>query len=386
MPQPLSQKLPNLENRPWLDPKAPAFIEIDRVTKKFGEFVAVQDVSLKIYRQELFCLLGGSGCGKTTLLRMLAGFENPTAGRLLIDGKDVTNTPPYARPVNMMFQSYALFPHMTVAQNVGYGLKHDRLTKAQTADRVTEMLELVQLQGYGGRKPHQLSGGQRQRVALARSLAKKPKLLLLDEPLGALDKKLREQTQFELMNIQHKVGVTFVVVTHDQEEAMVLASRVAVMDRGSIIQVGTPSDIYEYPNCRFTADFIGSINLFEGAVTAVEGTRIVVTCEEIGMPVVVEAPTSLQIGTPVTVAVRPEKIRIGRERPADATVNFSSGQVYDLGYFGDRSLFRVKLPSGRVVLVSGQNTSRTREDERQVDWDDEVWLSWTPKAALVLTE
>ncbi len=386
MPQPLTQKLPNLENRPWLDPKAPAFIEIDRVSKKFGDFVAVSDVSLKIYRQELFCLLCGSGCGKTTLLRMLAGFESPTAGRLLIDGKDVTNTPPYARPVNMMFQSYALFPHMTVAQNVSYGLKHDKLTKAETADRVREMLELVQLQSYGARKPHQLSGGQRQRVALARSLAKKPKLLLLDEPLGALDKKLREQTQFELMNIQHKVGVTFVVVTHDQEEAMVLASRVAVMDRGSIIQVGTPSDIYEYPNCRFTADFIGSINLFEGVVTSIEGTRVVVACEEIGSPVVVEAPTALQIGTPVTVAVRPEKIRIGRERPANTSLNASSGQVYDLGYFGDRSLFRVKLPSGRVALVSGQNTSRAREDERQVDWDDEVWLSWTPKAALVLTE
>ncbi|MDQ0475347.1 ABC transporter ATP-binding protein [Labrys wisconsinensis] len=386
MPALPPQKLPDLQARPWLDPKAPAFVEIERVTKKFGEFVAVQDVSLKIYRQELFCLLGGSGCGKTTLLRMLAGFETPSAGRVLIDGVDVTTVPPYARPVNMMFQSYALFPHMSVEQNVGYGLKHDRLTRAEAKDRVEEMLDLVQLQGFGRRKPHQLSGGQKQRVALARALAKKPKLLLLDEPLGALDKKLREQTQFELMNIQHQVGVTFVVVTHDQEEAMVLASRLAVMDRGAIMQVGTPSDVYEYPNCRFTADFIGSINLFEGTVTAVEGARVVVACEDMPVPLVVEAPASLQVGTPVAVAVRPEKIAIGRDRPAETGFNAAPGQVYDLGYFGDRSLFRVKLPSGRIVLVSGQNSRRARDDERPVDWDDAVWLSWPAHAALVLTE
>ncbi len=373
-------------DRPWLDPKAKPFVEIDRVVKKFGDFIAVNEVSLKIYRQELFCLLGGSGCGKTTLLRMLAGFETPTSGRILIDGQDVTGKPPYERPVNMMFQSYALFPHMTVGDNVGYGLKHEKMTAAERRDRVAEMLALVKLEGFAKRKPHQLSGGQRQRVALARSLAKNPKLLLLDEPLGALDKKLREQTQFELMNIQAKVGVTFVIVTHDQEEAMALSTRIAVMDRGSIMQIGTPTDIYEYPNCRFTADFIGSINLFEGVVAAVGDGLVEVVCEEAGCRLAVLHPGDIRPGTPVAVAVRPEKVAIGREPPADTARNAAEGQVLDLGYFGDRSLYRVRLASGRIVLVSHQNVRRARDDERQVDWDDRVWLSWTPKAALVLTE
>jgi len=379
------QVFPDYRDKPWLDPKAPPFVEIDRVIKKFGDFIAVNEVSLKIYRQELFCLLGGSGCGKTTLLRMLAGFETPTSGRIKIDGQDVTETPPYDRPVNMMFQSYALFPHMSVEDNVGYGLKHLAMTRAERRDRVEEMLSLVKLETFSKRKPHQLSGGQRQRVALARSLAKKPKLLLLDEPLGALDKKLREQTQFELMNIQAKVGVTFVIVTHDQEEAMTLSTRIAVMDRGSIMQVGTPTDIYEYPNCRFTADFIGSINLFDGVVTAVDNGRVTVTCEEVGCPLAVDHPGAL-LGTPVSVAVRPEKILISRDRPGEEVANATPGQVLDLGYFGDRSLYRVRLASGRIVLVSHQNVRRARDDERQVDWDDEVWLSWAPRAALVLTE
>jgi len=379
-------QFPDYTDKPWLDPKARASVEVESVTKKFGDFTAVNDVSLKIYRGELFCLLGGSGCGKTTLLRMLAGFETPTSGRVLIDGQDVTDVPPYERPVNMMFQSYALFPHMSVEQNIGYGLKHEKMSRAEVRDRIREMLELVQLTEFSRRKPHQLSGGQRQRVALARSLAKKPKLLLLDEPLGALDKKLREQTQFELINIQYKVGVTFVVVTHDQEEAMTLSTRIAVMDRGAIMQVGTPTDIYEYPNCRFTADFIGSINLFDGVVTAAENGRITVTSDDVATPMQVAHSGSVQLGSPVSVAVRPEKVVIGREPPEDRSFNALEGQVLDLGYFGDRSLYRVKLPSGRIVLVSHQNIRRARDSERQVDWDDRVWLSWSPESALVLTE
>jgi putrescine transport system ATP-binding protein len=377
---------PDYRERPWLDPKARAFVEVDSVTRKFGDFIAVNDVSLKIFRGELFCLLGGSGCGKTTLLRMLAGFETPSSGRVLIDGQDMTSTPPYDRPVNMMFQSYALFPHMSVEQNVGYGLKHERMSRAEIADRVREMLELVKLEGYAKRKPHQLSGGQRQRVALARALAKKPKLLLLDEPLAALDKKLREKTQFELMNIQYQVGVTFIVVTHDQEEAMTLSTRIAVMDRGAILQVGTPTDIYEYPNCRFTANFIGSINLFDGVVVEVGAGRVVVRSEDLSAPLAVEHTAPVQLGAPVSVAVRPEKVAIGREAPADTAVNAVEGQVLDLGYFGDRSLYRVRLASGRIVLVSHQNVRRAREDERVVDWDDRVWLSWPARAALILTE
>jgi putrescine transport system ATP-binding protein len=307
-------------------------------------------------------------------------------GRVLIDGQDMTNVPPYERPVNMMFQSYALFPHMSVEQNIGYGLKHEKMSRGEVKDRIQEMLELVQLTDFAKRKPHQLSGGQRQRVALGRSLAKKPKLLLLDEPLGALDKKLREQTQFELMNIQFKVGVTFVVVTHDQEEAMTLSTRIAVMDRGQIMQIGTPTDIYEYPDNRYTADFIGSINLFDGIVTATDNGSVTVTSEQIDCPLSVAHTGSFQMGMPVSVAVRPEKVVIRRNPPADTSANAVKGQVLDLGYFGDRSLYRVKLPSERIVLVSHQNIRRARDNERQVDWDDEVWLSWDADSALVLTE
>src|SRR6202049_4472733 len=249
---------------PWKDPAARPYVQVDRITKSFGDFKAVDDVSLKIYKGEIFCLLGASGCGKTTLLRMLGGFETPSAGKIFIDGEDMTGVPPYERPVNMMFQSYALFPHMNVEQNVAFGLKQDRVPKPEIRERVATMLDLVKLGDFAKRKPHQLSGGQRQRVALARALVKRPKLLLLDEPLGALDKKLREHTQFELVNIQEKLGVTFVVVTHDQEEAMTLASRIGVMDQGRIVQVGTPSEIYEYPNSRLVAEFIGSVNMFQG--------------------------------------------------------------------------------------------------------------------------
>src|ERR1700693_6034975 len=255
---------------PWKDPNARPYVQVDRITKSFGDFKAVDDVSLKIYQKEIFCLLGAAGCGKTTLLRMLGGFETPSSGRILIDGEDMTGVPPYERPVNMMFQSYALFPHMNVEQNVAFGLKQDRLPKAQIQERVATMLDLVKMGDYAQRKPHQLSGGQRQRVALARSLVKRPKLLLLDEPLGALDKKLREHTQFELISLQDKLGVTFIVVTHDQEEAMTLASRIGVMNHGEIVQAGTPSEIYEFPSSKFVADFVGSVNMFEAQITAGE--------------------------------------------------------------------------------------------------------------------
>jgi putrescine transport system ATP-binding protein len=263
-------------------------VRIEGVTKRFGAFTAVDDVSLDIQEGEIFCLLGGSGCGKTTLLRMLAGFEQPSAGRILIDGQDMADVAPYERPVNMMFQSYALFPHMTVQDNVAFGLEQEKLPKAQIAQRVEAMLSLVRLDGMAQRKPHQLSGGQRQRVALARSLVKRPRLLLLDEPLGALDRKLREHTQFELLGLQKQLGVTFVVVTHDQEEAMTLANRIGVMDRGRIVQVGSPRDIYEYPSTRFVADFIGSVNLFEGRLTEDEADYVRVACPELPAPVLVD--------------------------------------------------------------------------------------------------
>ena len=360
------------------------FLSIERVTKQFGGFTAVDDITLAIERGELFALLGGSGCGKTTLLRMLAGFEQPTAGRILIDGENMAGVPPYERPVNMMFQSYALFPHMTVEQNIGYGLKHEPMTAAQRRARVVEMLDLVQLEGYGGRKPHQLSGGQRQRVALARALAKQPKILLLDEPLGALDKKLREATQFELMNIQHKLGITFVVVTHDQEEAMILASRIAVMDRGKIRQIGTPTNVYEFPRSRFVADFIGSINQFAGSIEDIEQDLAVIATPETGGRIVAQSVDGLARGATVAVAVRPENIRIERLRPA-TSVNAFRGRVLDLGYFGKDSLYRVQLDSGAILRVNRVNDRRAGESER-VAWEDEVWLSFEPHSAIVLTE
>jgi putrescine transport system ATP-binding protein len=367
----------------WQDAKAKPFIHVEGVTKKFGDFAAVNDVDLKIFKGELFALLGGSGCGKTTLLRMLAGFETPTAGRILIDGQDMAGIPPYERPVNMMFQSYALFPHMTVEKNIGYGLKHEKMSEAERRDRVRMLLDLVQLTPLGGRKPHQLSGGQRQRVALARALAKQPKLLLLDEPLGALDKKLREQTQFELMNIQDKVGVTFIVVTHDQEEAMTLATRIAVMDKGVIRQIGTPTDIYEFPTTRFVADFIGSINLLEGEVRSVKNGQAIVACPAGS----ISAPSANGIakGARVTVAVRPEKITIERKKPA-AAMNALHGTVVDLGYFGKDSLYRVRLDTGELIRVNHVNSARAGEKERVAQWEDKVWLAFAPSSAIVLTE
>jgi putrescine transport system ATP-binding protein len=364
--------------------KAQAIVSIETVTKRFGEFTAVDSVSLDIVKGEMFALLGGSGCGKTTLLRMLAGFEEPSAGRILIDGADMAGIPPYERPVNMMFQSYALFPHMSVAANVGYGLKNEALTTAQRQDRVREMLELVQLTQFAERKPHQLSGGQRQRVALARALAKQPKLLLLDEPLGALDKKLREQTQFEIANIQYKTGITFIVVTHDQEEAMTLANRIAVMDKGVIRQVGTPTEIYEFPRSRFVADFIGSVNMFPAKLEShAKGSAV---CHVPGLAQKLSAAAPVRPGKQdVSIAFRPEKVMITRTRPKKS-VNVLTGVVQDLGYFGKDSLYRIKLDCGAVISVNSVNSRRADESERVAQWEDRVWLTIDPSAVLVLEE
>ena len=366
---------------PWNDPQAQPYIRLDNVTKKFGTFTAVNNVNLDIFEGELFCLLGGSGCGKSTLLRMLAGFEEPTSGQLFIDGTDMAGIPPYDRPVNMMFQSYALFPHMSVEQNIAFGLKQDRLPRAEITRRVGEVLDLVQLAPFGKRKPHQLSGGQRQRVALARSLVKQPKLLLLDEPLGALDRKLREQTQFELVNIQETVGITFVVVTHDQEEAMTLSSRVGVMNEGQIIQVGTPTEIYENPTTRYVADFISTVNMFEGRISVDEPDHVLIESEEAGCDLYIDHGISGSVGSRVWVAVRPEKIEIGKEDPGD-TRNVAKGVIDEIAYFGDQSVFHVRLPSNKIVKVKRPNL--VRSVERQLTWEDEVYLSWRPSSGVVL--
>jgi putrescine transport system ATP-binding protein len=363
----------------------PPIIAVEGITRKFGDFIAVDDVSFNVERGELFALLGGSGCGKTTLLRMLAGFETPSQGRIFIDGQDMTGLPPYERPVNMMFQSYALFPHMTVEKNIGYGLKHEDMTPEGRKERVRAMLDLVQLTPFAGRKPHQLSGGQRQRVALARALAKQPKVLLLDEPLGALDRKLREHTQFEIMNIQAKTGITFIVVTHDQEEAMTLASRIAVMDRGVIRQIGTPTEVYEYPNSRFVADFIGSINQFEGSVTSCAGEDVSIACDGLGITIEAAHGGGLKSGDAVAVALRPEKITLSRDRPA-ASHNVVSGKVLDLGYFGKDSLYRVELPTGTILRVNHVNGRRGHEADRIAQWEDDVWLAFDRSSAIVLKD
>jgi putrescine transport system ATP-binding protein len=359
-----------------------AFIEVRELSKHFGSFAAVDAVDLKIERGELFSILGGSGCGKTTLLRMLAGFETPTSGRILLDGVDITEQPPYERPVNMMFQSYALFPHMSVEQNIAYGLKKERMPKATIATRVSEMLQLVKLEDYAKRRPHQLSGGQRQRVALARALVKKPKVLLLDEPLAALDKKLREHTQFELMNIQDELRITFIVVTHDQEEAMILSNRIAVMEKGRFEQIGTPKEIYEFPRNRFVANFIGTINTFEGTVSESTDERVAVISDDCDTALTALCDAPMKKGSKVCVAVRPEKIFISQYRPDNDEDTCLQGIVEDFGYFGNLSLYRIRLPSNKIVLVSAQN--RQRSAERFLEWNDEVFISWRPRSAAVL--
>ena len=376
----------NYQDRPWLDPDAKPFIKVQGVTKRFGPFTAVDNVDLQIYKGELFALLGGSGCGKTTLLRMLAGFETPTSGTIYIDDAEMSNVPPYERPVNMMFQSYALFPHMTVEQNVAYGLKRDGIDKAEIARRVSEMLSMVELTPFSKRKPHQLSGGQRQRVALARALVKRPKVLLLDEPLGALDKRLREQTQFELMNIQDQLGITFVVVTHDQEEAMTLSTRIAVMDEGRFVQVGTPTEIYESPDTRFVANFIGSANMFEGRITENGADHVAVRSSEPDIDFYIDHGVSIKEGRKVWIAVRPEKIKISKSAAASAGPNQLRGTVRDIGYLGNISTYRIDAGGGKIVEVTHPNQSRPKGAEHLADWDDEVHLSWEPSSAVVLTK
>jgi putrescine transport system ATP-binding protein len=378
----VSQQQKSITDRPWLDSQAKPQIVIEGVSKTFGGFTAVEDINLRIYKGEMFALVGGSGCGKTTLLRMLAGFTDPSAGRIVIEDADMSRVPPYERPVNMMFQSYALFPHMTVAQNVGYGLRRLKLEESVRAKRVEDALDMVQLAPLAKRKPHQLSGGQRQRVALARALIRRPKVLLLDEPLSALDKKLREQTQFELMNIQYQVGITFVFVTHDQDEAMALSTRIAVMNRGQVVQVGTPSEIYEFPQTRFVADFIGTTNMFEGTVDGGAPGNVVVRSTEAGCHLVVDDAGRFNHGQRVWVSLRPEKIRLSKQPASSEPTNQIKGIVWELGYLGNRSTYRIKTETGKMVTVFAQNDRRTAE--WSIDWSDEVYLSWTADCAVVL--
>ena len=357
------------------------FLRTELLVKRFEGAPVVDEVSLSIHKGEIFALLGSSGCGKSTLLRMLAGFEKPTSGSMVLDGVDISSLPPYERPINMMFQSYALFPHLSVWDNIAFGLKREGMPKNQIKARVEEMLSLVQLENFVNRKPHQLSGGQQQRVALARSLAKKPQLLLLDEPLGALDKKLRERTQFELVNILKAVGVTCVMVTHDQEEAMAMATRIAVMSQGRVLQVGTPKEIYEHPNCRFVADFIGNVNLFEGVLTVDEVDRCEVTHAQ-GVTNVGHG-ISGSLGMAVTIAVRPEKIQISKTKP-DVAVNLFSGKVCDIGYFGSYTTYIVALIGGRTFKVTQTNT--IQQESKEIAGGDSVFFWWDDTAPVVLTQ
>jgi len=351
------------------------------VTKKFGDVYAVDDLSLDIYQGEFFSLLGSSGCGKTTLLRVLAGLETPTAGRVYIDGADVTALPPYRRPVNMMFQSYALFPHMTVEENVEFGLKQERLPRGERARRIGEMLELLEIGDLRRRRPHQLSGGQRQRAALARCLVKHPKLLLLDEPLGALDKRLREQTQFELVNLQEELDITFVTVTHDQEEAMTMSSRIAVMDAGRILQVDTPTGVYEYPNCRQVAEFIGSVNLFRGKVIRQEGEDVLVR-SDLDRIMRVRCHQPFSRGTPVWLAVRPEKMRLCTDDGGDG-VNRLAGVVEDIAYLGDVSVYHLRVGADQTAQMTLANIQPLTE--QRLTWGQEIRFEWSPSSAVLLT-
>ncbi len=360
-------------------------VKIDRVTKQFDDTVAVDDVSLTINKGEIFALLGGSGSGKSTLLRMLAGFERPSSGRIFLDGEDITDMPPYKRPINMMFQSYALFPHMTVAQNIAFGLKQDRLSKDEIDQRVAEMLKLVHMTQYAKRKPHQLSGGQRQRVALARSLAKRPKLLLLDEPMGALDKKLRSQMQLELVEIIERVGVTCVMVTHDQEEAMTMAQRIAIMHLGCIEQIGSPMDIYETPASRLVCEFIGNVNLFDGELVDDDSDHAVIACPQLERPIYIGHGISTRAEDKhVTYALRPEKLLMSAQLPADhehPDYNWARGTVHDIAYLGGHSVYYIKLASGQLVQAFIANAER---HGKRPTWNDPVTVYWEDDSGVVL--
>ncbi|WP_305988041.1 ABC transporter ATP-binding protein [Roseibium sp. MMSF_3544] len=372
------------EFSPWENTDHPPFIEFRNVTKKFGDFVAVKNLSLKIYEKEFFALLGGSGCGKTTLMRMLAGFETPTSGQIFLDGQDLAGIPPYRRPSNMMFQSYALFPHMNVEKNIAFGLKQDKMPAAEIEARVAEMLRLTKLEQFAKRKPHQLSGGQRQRVALARSLAKRPKVLLLDEPLGALDRKLREETQFELMGLQEDLKMTFLIVTHDQEEAMTVADRIAVMDKGELVQVATPSEIYEAPNSKFVADFIGDINLIEAKVT--EKTEAVTKLVSVvdGFAIECDQETEANVGDTVWYAIRPEKVRIAHGQTEPGVVNQIGGIVWDIAYLGDVSIIHAKVGEDEHDTIRATFTNVSRMVENPIKWDDNVVLTFDRDAGVIL--
>ena len=352
-------------------------LRIEGLGKRFGDFVAVDQLSLDICDGEFFALLGPSGCGKTTLLRLIGGFERPNAGRILLDGVDLAGVPPHRRPVNMMFQSYALFPHLSVEANVAFGLKQEGLPRDEIAGRVADMLALVKLQNLAARKPHELSGGQRQRVALARCLVKRPRVLLLDEPLAALDKKLRDATRFELMELQRQLGLTFIIVTHDQSEAMIVANRIGVMDRGQLMQVGTAADIYERPNSRWVADFVGDVNLFEGRVgddrLSVEGTA--------AGRVRLAAPIAAEPRTRIWVAVRPERMHLSRDAPVGAE-NCLAGTIAEIGYLGELSVYRVRLADGSLIKAAAANAG-SAVSPRQ---DEPVYLRFSPDAAIVLTQ
>ncbi len=366
---------------PWLDSSEKPYIQIENVTKKFGDFTAIDNLKLDIYKNEFFSLLGPSGCGKTTLLRMLAGFEKITDGRILLDGEDISEIPPHLRPINMMFQSYALFPHMTVEKNIAFGLKQDNLPESEIKQRVEEMLELVELTDFAKRKPNQLSGGQSQRVALARSLAKRPKLLLLDEPLGALDKRLREQTQFELMDIQEKLEVTFVIVTHDQEEAMTVSSRIGVMDSGSLVQVATPTEIYEAPINKDVADFIGDVNILQGVYKGQNEVGTQLQSEDSNSIVFATQEVDASPGDKMWFAIRPEKLEISKKKPSDDH-NILRGKIEDIAYGGSFSTYHVRLQNDRILKAIRANRERT--EEHHLTWEDEVYLQWAPHSAVVL--
>lgn len=367
--------------KPWLEQNQKPMVEIRNITKNFGDFTAVNNINLEIYQGELFCLLGGSGCGKSTLLRMLAGFETPSAGQILIDGQDMAGIASYNRPTNMMFQSYALFPHMSVQKNILYGLKQEGMDKTEAETRVADMLKLVKLEKLANRRPHQLSGGQRQRVALARALVKQPKLLLLDEPLGALDKKLREDTQFELIRIQETLGVTFIVVTHDQEEAMTLATRVAVMNEGEIVQLGEPREMYEFPKTRFVAEFLGNMNMFQGKVSGANADVATISSDELG-DLTIRNTANLANNTEVSLAVRPEKVEISAKALDNLAISLK-GTVEEIAYLGSQSTYVIRLDNGKIIKAMRANRVRNHEDN--ITWGDKVHIGWHDNSAVVLT-